>query len=70
MLADQFHRAADGARSYSQLEEISRLLWRAHGEGQIPDVDATAVAEAVQWAKPERMAHTSCIGPVMKDGLQ
>ncbi len=48
MLVDQFHRAAAGARTFPQLEEISRLVWRAHAEGQIPDVDATAVAEAVQ----------------------
>ncbi len=48
MLVDQFHHAAAGARTFPQLEEISRLLWRAHAEGQIPDADATAVAEAVQ----------------------
>ncbi len=48
MLADQFHQAAAGARSFPQLEEISRLLWRAHAEGQIPDVAAHAVSEAIQ----------------------
>lgn len=48
MLADQFHQAAAGARSYSQLEELSRLTWRAHAEGHLVDADATAIAEAVQ----------------------
>ena len=48
MLADQFNQAAAGARTFPQLEEISRLLWRAHGEGQIPDAAAEAIAEAVQ----------------------
>ncbi len=48
MLTGQFHQAAAGARTFPQLEEISRLLWRAHAEGQIPDADAQAISEAVQ----------------------
>ena len=48
MLVDQFHQAAAGARSFSQLEEISRALWAAHREGCLVDADAQAVAEAVQ----------------------
>ena len=48
MLADQFSQAATGARTFLQLEEISRLLWRAHGEGQIPDAAAQAVSEVIE----------------------
>jgi hypothetical protein len=48
MLADQFHQATAGARTFPQLEEISRLIWRAHAKGHLADADATAVAEAIQ----------------------
>ena len=48
MLADQFAAAAAAARSFPQLEEISRALWAAHREGCLPDADAQAIAEAVQ----------------------
>jgi len=30
MLADQFHEAADGARTGAALDELARKLWRAH----------------------------------------
>lgn len=60
MLADQFHQAAAGARTFPQLEEISRLLWRAHAEGQIPDADAQAVGEAVQ-ARRSALATTGAL---------
>ncbi len=48
MLADQFSTAAAAARTLAQLEEVSRLLWRAHGEGHIPDDAAEAISEALQ----------------------
>ena len=48
MLADQFHVAITGARNSHALDEAARLLWRAHGEGQITDTDAEAVSEAIQ----------------------
>jgi hypothetical protein len=48
MLADQFRAAAVGARTLADLEQLNRLLWRAHGEGQIPDAAAGAISEAVE----------------------
>jgi hypothetical protein len=48
MLADQFHAAAAAARNTATVDEIARLTWRAHAEGQIHDADAEAVSEALQ----------------------
>ena len=48
MLAHQFHEGVAAARSTAALDNVARLLWRAHAEGAIADADAEAVAEAVQ----------------------
>lgn len=48
MLAEQFVTAATGARSYRQLDEVARLLWRAYAEGALSDMAAQAAAEAVE----------------------
>jgi hypothetical protein len=48
MLAEQFIAAAAGARNSTALDEIARLTWRAHSEGQIPDNEAEAISEALQ----------------------
>ena len=40
MLADQFAAAADRARTMAELEDVSRLLWRAHAEQHLADADA------------------------------
>ena len=48
MLADQFHKAAAGARTTAALDDIARRLWRAHSEGQLSDSDAEAASQAVQ----------------------
>lgn len=61
MLADQFHVAVTGARNSHALDEAARLLWRAHGEGQITDSDAEAISEALQarraaFASPQRLS--------------
>ena len=48
MLADQFLAAADRARTLAQLEDMSRLVWRAHGEQHLSDSAAEAISEAVQ----------------------
>jgi hypothetical protein len=48
MLADQFLEAASAARTTHALDQLARQLWRAHGERQIDDADASAVSEAVQ----------------------
>jgi hypothetical protein len=47
-LADQFQAAADRARTLAQLEDLSRLLWRANGEGHVDDDRAGAISEAVE----------------------
>jgi len=48
MLADQFHAAVAAARNTAAVDETSRLLWRAHSEGAIPDVETHAIAAALQ----------------------
>ncbi len=48
MLADQFTAAAAAARNTDAVDEIARLTWRAHAEGQILDADAEAISEAAQ----------------------
>ena len=48
MLADQFQAAAAAARNTAAIDEIARLTWRAHAEGQLQDADAGAVSEALQ----------------------
>ena len=48
MLADQFAAAAAAARNTHAVDEIARLTWRAHAEGQIIDVEAEAISEALQ----------------------
>jgi hypothetical protein len=48
MLAEQFTAAANAARNTAAIDEIARLTWRAHAEGQIPDADAGAISEAIE----------------------
>jgi AraC-like DNA-binding protein len=47
-LADQFLAAASAARNSAGLDELARLVWRAHAEGQVPDDQAQTAYEAVQ----------------------
>ena len=53
MLAAQFLEAAPRARNTHAVDELVRLLWRAHAEGQIGDIDAAACSEAVQRRRRE-----------------
>lgn len=48
MLAAQFHAAAAAANSYAALDNVSRLLWKAHAEACLSDDDAQAAAEAIE----------------------
>jgi Helix-turn-helix domain len=48
MLAEQFTAAAAAARNTAAIDEIVRLTWRAHAEGQIPDAEAGAISEAIE----------------------
>jgi hypothetical protein len=48
LLADQFTTATARARTLAQLEDLSRLLWRANMEGHVDDGRAGAIAEAVE----------------------
>ena len=48
MLAEQFHAAAAAARNTAAVDEIARLTWRAHAEGQLVDAEAEAISEALQ----------------------
>jgi hypothetical protein len=48
LLADQFQAAAERARTLAQLEDLSRLLWRANVEGHVDDGRAGAISEAVE----------------------
>lgn len=51
MLAEQLHTAAAGARTTASLDNLARLLWCAHAEGHIVDLDANAISEAIQARK-------------------
>jgi hypothetical protein len=48
MLAEQFTTAAAAARNTAAVDEIARLTWRAHAEGQLHDAEAAAISEALQ----------------------
>ncbi len=48
MLAEQFHAAAAAARNTAAVDEIARLMWRAHAERLLADADAEAISEALQ----------------------
>jgi hypothetical protein len=47
-LAEQFTAAAGAARNTAAVDEIARLTWRAHSEGQLTDADAEAIGETLQ----------------------
>jgi hypothetical protein len=47
MLADQFLEAAEAAPHSRALDEIARLCWRAHAEGQLDEATAGTVSEAI-----------------------
>lgn len=71
MLADQFRVAVTGARNSHALDETARLLWRAHGEGQITDADAEAVSDALQarraaFARPVAVALSKTVSGLPK----
>jgi hypothetical protein len=48
MLADQFTAAAAAAKNTAAVDEIARLTWRAHAEGQLADADAEAVSDTLK----------------------
>jgi Helix-turn-helix domain len=60
MLAEQFTTATAAARNTAAVDEIARLTWRAHAEGQIPDAEASAISEAIE----ARRAALAGKGPV------
>jgi len=48
MLAEQFLRAASCAKNTHAVDQLARLTWRAHAEGQLADAEAEAISEALQ----------------------
>jgi hypothetical protein len=48
MLAEQFTAAAAAARNTYAVDELARLTWRAHAEGQLADAEAEAIGVALQ----------------------
>jgi hypothetical protein len=48
MLAEQSTAAAAAARNTAGVDEIARLTWRTHAEGQLHDAEAEAISEALQ----------------------
>lgn len=48
MLVDQFAAAVAAARSQAQLDEVSRLTWRALAEAQLSERDAEAISAAIE----------------------
>jgi hypothetical protein len=61
-ISDQILAAAAGARNSRALDELSRLTWRAHGEGHVTDADAEAVSAAVR-ARQQAFAAGKAFGP-------
>jgi hypothetical protein len=67
LLADQFQSAADRARTLADLDHISLMIWKAHGQGAIPDAVAMAASEAVaarrariKGASPQPLPSPAC----------
>jgi hypothetical protein len=50
-IAAQFHAAAEAARNFAALDNVSRLLWRAHAEGLLDDNATQAAAEAIEASR-------------------
>jgi hypothetical protein len=49
MLHAEIMRAAiEGARTFAQMDELSRQLWRGHGAGAMSDEEAQGLAERLQ----------------------
>ena len=69
MLAEQFVKAADGARTPAVLDELARKLWRAHAERQIEDADAETISEAVEARRAALAGKVTQIGPKAVLGL-
>jgi len=59
MLAEQFQAAAAAARNTHAVDEVARLTWRAHAEGQLQDAEAEAVSEALQGRRAAFAARTT-----------
>jgi CRP-like cAMP-binding protein len=51
MLAEQFNAAVARANTYASIDNVSRLIWRAHGAGHLSDATAQTLAEALQARK-------------------
>jgi hypothetical protein len=58
MLAAQFRAAAAGANTYASIDNVSRLIWRAHGAGHLSDAAAQTLAETLQARKAALAART------------
>ncbi len=59
MFAEQLSAAVAGARTYSQFNQLSATLWKAHASGLIDDNAAQTAAEALQVRK-SLFALSSC----------
>lgn len=53
MFASSLASAIDAAHP-SQLDTLSRDLWRAHGAGSLSDIEAQTLAEALEARRPSR----------------
>lgn len=51
MFAEQLSAAVAGAKSYSQFNQLSAALWKAHASGLLDDDAAQKAAEAIQARK-------------------
>jgi len=51
VFAEQLSVAVAGAKTYSQFNQLSVALWKAHGAGLLDDNAAQAAAEAIQARK-------------------
>jgi hypothetical protein len=69
MLADQFLEAASAARNTHAIDEVARLTWRAHAEGQLEEAEAEAVSAALQARRAAFATRTAYPAPRPALGL-
>lgn len=51
VFAEHLSPAISGARTFSQVNQLSAAIWKAHGAGLLSDADAQSAAEALQAQK-------------------
>ena len=59
MFAEQLSAAVTGAKTYTQFNQLSAALWKAHGASLVDDTTAQGLAEAIQSRKAQVVGLTA-----------